>query len=283
MALYSPDLADRLNALPTPAPLLVRISAVVNSRDSCAKDIAEVLKTDPVIVSKVLRLANSAYVGMPKTVSSLQNAIVLLGQKRIAALVTSALVTSALSGSTPHFPLKLFRRHSTGVALIAESIARHLQRYHMVEPDVCFSAALLHDIGKLVIVRLDPRSVETVMTASLARKQSYHESENSSQSHTVVGKMLAEQWNFPDDLAQVIANHHITTASTPMERIVHIVHLADAMAHVIGMHSFEGEIGPPVSNDALASIALPLERLRVIAEEILHHESEVGSLAEFFS
>ena len=84
------DLIERIGNLPIPTPVLQRINAIMANADSSAQDIVEAIKLDPVMVSRVLKLANSAYIGVPRTVSSLKNAVVLLGQKRIRALALSS-------------------------------------------------------------------------------------------------------------------------------------------------------------------------------------------------
>ncbi|GAG15882.1 unnamed protein product, partial [marine sediment metagenome] len=143
---------EKINTLPSLSPVVQKISAVIADPDVSANDVVDVLKLDPAIASKVLRLANSAYIGMPRTVSSLQNAVVILGQRRIHSLVLAASTLSALKpdNSLP-FSYMRFWKHSVTVAIICESIARHLKRYDPIEAGEVFCGGILHDIGKLVL------------------------------------------------------------------------------------------------------------------------------------
>ncbi|MBD3393488.1 MAG: HDOD domain-containing protein, partial [Chitinivibrionales bacterium] len=128
------SLVDRINDLPSLSPVLARMNAIVASSEASAFEIVDALKLDPAISTKVLRLANSAYVGIPRTVSSLHNAVVILGQRRIHSLVLSASALSSFPRAGPMpFSNMDFWRHSITVALVCESIAKHLKRYDAVE------------------------------------------------------------------------------------------------------------------------------------------------------
>ena len=84
------SIVDRIGTLPSPGPVIQRINAVMSNPSSSASDLEEALKLDPSTVSRVLKLANSAYIGVPRTISSLKSAVVLLGQKRIRSVVMSS-------------------------------------------------------------------------------------------------------------------------------------------------------------------------------------------------
>ena len=91
MNMSSPQsIVDRIGTLPSPGPVIQRINAVMANPSSSASDLEEALKLDPSTVSRVLKLANSAYIGVPRTISSLKSAVVLLGQKRIRSVVMSS-------------------------------------------------------------------------------------------------------------------------------------------------------------------------------------------------
>jgi putative nucleotidyltransferase with HDIG domain len=275
---------EKIGNLPSPSPVLQRINAIVANADSSAQDVADALKLDPVMVSKVLKLANSAYIGIPRTISSLQNAAVLLGQKRIRSLVISSSLLSSFYMHMPaSFSLRSFWRHSVVVGAIAESIARHMRRYDAVEPDEVFSAAIIHDIGKLVIAGYDPERLTRIVQEARQSKKAFYLVEDPLVSHTRIGSLLAQHWNFPKDLSYGILFHHAPSQADAFGRLVSIIHVADVMAHSVGFHSTANETIPETNSDALASLPLPMERLKVIADDVITREKELESLMNSFS
>jgi putative nucleotidyltransferase with HDIG domain len=257
---------------------------VIADQKSSVDNIVEALKLDPVICGKVLKLSNSAYVGIPRTISSIKNAVVLLGQKRVHSLVLASTVLTIFKrpGELP-FPLHNYWKHSTIVAMIAESVARHLRRYGAIETEEVFSAGLLHDIGRMVLGCYYAPKIDAALQEARKKKIPVFEAEAPGLSHTGAGMMLAGHWNFPPQLSDAISYHHQPGRAGDNRRIAGIVHLADVMAHIIGANTFDGESVPKPDNDAVAEVRLPPERLNVIAEDALKNEKKLESFINFLT
>jgi len=278
----SESLILAIRSLPVLPNVVMRIGAIISNTDSTVEDVVNALKMDPVLCGKVLKLANSAYVGLPRTISSVKNAVVLLGQKRIHSLVlgTSILSTLALPQKTL-VSLYRFWKHSITVGMIAESIARHLRRYHPIETEDVFSAGMLHDIGILVLGSWDPLSLDYSIREGKRRNEPFYSVEDPMRSHTVVGNALCDHWNFPDLLKQGVAFHHTPHLSSGANGMVCIVHIADIMAHIIGFSTFDQTVVPEPMQQALDEVRLPIERLRVIADDALKNEKQIESVIDF--
>ena len=272
-----------INNLPSVAPVITKLSAVLADPASSAQDIVKILKLDPALAGKVLRLANSAYVGIPNTISSLKNAVVLLGQKRVHSLALTTSILSAFNSrkSLP-FVLEHFWRHSISTGLVAEAISKYLRRYLSIDSDEAFSAGLLHDIGKLVLGCYQEELLAFAAQSSALDKVPFYLAENRETSHTYAGGLLAEHWNFPADLTDVLERHHSPDKSADHKQLVSIVHVSDIMVHMVGFSTFPAEISPKLDNDALAVIKLQPEHLRVIAAEAVQNEKTIESFINFF-
>ncbi len=267
--------------LPVPSSVLRRISRVLGDPEVSAAAVADVLRLDPALSGKVLRLANSAYIGIPRTVSSLPHAVVLLGIKRIYSIVlTSELLAPFHSSPSLPFSIDRFRRHAVTVAFIAESIAKHLQRYDALDEHELFSGALLHDIGKLVAGAIEPQKMTAVYERSKSLSIPFYRAENDEFSHITFGFMLAEQWHFPEELTACIRGHHTAACFPELHRMVSVIHIADVMAHLMGYALYPDEKTPAIDDAALSAVQLPVERLRVIAENILKQREQIASLLE---
>ena len=181
------------------------------------------------------------------------------------------------------FSLSLYWRHSVAVAAIAESIARHLRRYDPIEPDEVFSAAIMHDIGKLVMAGYEPAVFDSYIAESSAKNVPLWQIEKAPLSHAWLGRQIAEHWHYPKDITGAIAEHHEPTNSGPFGKLIGVVHIADAMAHAVGFRMNRGEAMPAPNAAVLASMPLPLERFKIIAEEVIRREAEFDSLLGSFT
>jgi HD-like signal output (HDOD) protein len=275
--------SSAINDLPSLTPVLGRLSAVVANPESSAGDIVKLLKLDPALTGKVLRLANSAYVGIPNTISSLKNAVVLLGQKRVHSLALTTSILSAFKSRRPlPFAIEHFWRHSIGAALVAEAISKYLRRYASIDSDEAFTAGLLHDIGKLVLGCYQDAPLASAAQVSAKDKVPFYLSENPETSHTYAGGLLAMHWKFPSNLSDALTYHHNPNRSDDHKQLVAIVHVSDIMVHIIGFSTFPAELSPKLDNDALAAIKLEPEHLRVIANEAVKNEKTIESFINFF-
>jgi uncharacterized domain HDIG len=276
-------LSFAINDLPSLAPVLNKLSAVIANQDSSVNDMVKILKLDPALTGKILRLANSAYVGIPNTISSLKNAVVLLGQKRVhsLALTTSILAAFKARKKLP-FVLEHFWRHSISTGLVAESISRYLRRYASIDCDEVFTAGLLHDIGKLVLGCYQEEFLVSAEKESHKDKVPFYMSENPESSHMSAGGLLAEHWKFPADLTDALVYHHAPDTCDNNKILVAIVHVSDIIVHMMGYTTFPGEIPPKFDNNAMAAIKLQPEHLRVIATESVQNEKAIESFINFF-
>jgi putative nucleotidyltransferase with HDIG domain len=281
---FPSSLIAAIDGIPVLPPLVARISSVVSNPESSVDAIVSALRMDPILSGKVLKLSNSAFVGIPRTISSLKNAVVLLGQKRIHSLVLASGVTSAFRNrdSVP-FALHNYWKHSSVVAAIAETTAKHLKRYEAIETEEVFAAGLLHDIGRMVLGCFFASTVESARELASREKVPVYEKETAPMTHAGVGALLADHWNFPQALRDAIAYHHCPGCAGDNVRLASIVHIADILAHVVGAHTFDMEAIPRLSPEAQSHVQLPPERLKVIADETLQNEKKLESFLSFLA
>ncbi|MER3420504.1 MAG: hypothetical protein C4290_08285 [Chloroflexota bacterium] len=193
--------------VPLPAVALKVLELAHNDRSSAA-DLASVIATDQAMTAKLLRLANSAYFATGRAITTVRDAVVVLGMIEVRRLVlTSALMGSFSGSSVGEFHVPSFWGHALAVGLIAEVMARHTGR---AVPEEAFTAGILHDIGKLVMSQYEKERFEaatalaTVKGIPLERA----EAEIFGFSHPELGSRLAGSWRFPPALCEAIAAHH---------------------------------------------------------------------------
>lgn len=235
---------ESIDHLPSLPQIVTELLGVVNSADTSADDAVRLIERDPALASKYIRLANSAFYGMPRTVASVSGAVVILGFNVIRSVVLSASIVKLFPGSGERAEGKeRFWRHSIAAALAAKEIAGHLMSFKMLDPEAAFCAGLLHDLGKLIFnefVFQDYRE-----TADYARRNGIPiidaETCVLGINHARIGRIIADKWALPIDLEKAIVNHHDPAGSGGIVDLVVITHVADGIAHDIGAGAEEGE------------------------------------------
>lgn len=276
------EILGKINTLPPLSVVVQRLSALLRQPDIPIAEIVATLQSDPVLAARVLRLANSAYIGLPRTVSSLQNAVVLLGLQRIHSLVliSSVITLGKKQRNERSFDVRRFWSHSIAAAVTAESIVLRSQRYDLLDAGDLFSAALLHDIGKLILALFASDHLDAAYREAIDAGEPVYRHEHGMIAHTKIGFDVARMWNFPDCLCQSILFHHDPASSQNFAKHAALTHIADVLAHTIGRNSVVDEAPPSMMPEALAYLSLEVEQLRVIAAESNDKLKDIDQLYE---
>lgn len=205
-----PALASSVQELAPLPPSATRLVQLAGDPDADMDDFAEVIAFDPALTMKVLRAANSAASGSALRVTSVREAVSRMG---VAQVVTFAVATHArgtLSQAVPGYDYSENQlwRHSVFAALAAECTSRACR---IRVPPEAFTAALLHDIGKLVLGRFLTEGIVAQLREVRTRQRitSWEaEREVLKADHAAVGARVAEHWNIPGSLTQAIEFHH---------------------------------------------------------------------------
>jgi hypothetical protein len=135
--------------LPSLPEIYLRVSEQLEDENSSVQQIGDTVQNDPAISTRVLKMVNSAYYGLPNQVSSIAQAVSLLGRERLKHILIGSVLRGVFSGNdNPAFSMQVFWQHSIKTAIIARQLARHTPQ--IGEPEAMFTAGLLHDIGNKV-------------------------------------------------------------------------------------------------------------------------------------
>lgn len=207
LSLY--NIINRVDELPEVPQIAFRAIQLLNNPDTDVSSLAEVIGSDQALTAKVLRLCNSAYYGLARKVTTVSEAVVIVGFSSIKSLVLMITTQSSMNKGLLGYKIGPgeFWRHSIGTAETARLLAQHT-RY--AKPEECFIAGLIHDIGKMVLNQNALPEVYRATNLSQKEQLAIHIAEQRilGFDHAGIGAALAERWNFPPVLVESIRRHH---------------------------------------------------------------------------
>ena len=265
------QIVDSLEDLPSLPVVVMELLTSIDQDDVDISVLAKKVSHDAALTAKTLRLANSSLFGLQVKVTTIQQAIIFLGFQTTRNLITAAAVTGCFAqGQCAGFDDKAFWRHSIATAACAKIIARRLR----FNQDYAFTAGLLHDIGRLVLVTIFPREYEAAMVHRHLNDTSVRDAEQAVMGvdHVQAGTALAEYWNFSDTMKLAIRHHH-DPDEPGAGLLASIVHVANAIVHALDVVGEEDDLAPTVSSAAWDALGLNEEAmLHVFRETELQFE-----------
>jgi len=225
--------ASRLSALPPFSPAACKLMHLVSNETAHFREVSQVLSVDAALSSQVLRVANSALLGCRHEISSIMQALFVLGIDRLRDIVITVAIKSYIGDGDDGFLLRAWR-HNLATALWCETLA---DSYGVGRP-IAYTAGMLHDIGRIALLKLFSPEYAPFMDQALTGDLDILEAERKlcDVDHCQVGGTLARMWKFPSVLQDVIANHHCEViAEAPRARL--LVQAACFAASASGFHT----------------------------------------------
>ena len=216
------ELFQQPNALPAAPKLVQELISSFDDDDVSAHDIASKVATDPVLSAKLLRLANSAFYNAARSVSTVNEAVLMLGFSTVRTVVISSSMVDGFK-SAPGIDLKQFWRNSLHTAVVAKWLAKKVGE----ETELAFTVGMMHGIGQLVIhVALPEQAAKLDSIANPLDAQRFEaERDMLGCDYADVGAELAIRWSFPDAISAAIRAFP-RPEKKPLIRLAALVHLA---------------------------------------------------------
>ncbi len=260
---------QKFKDLPTLPDVVAKVTRTVANPLASADDLNQVISLDQALTFKVLRLANSAYYGFPHEITTITQAVTILGFNTIRNLALSVSVHKLLFGGKERdlFSPRDFWKHCVATAVCARLLAR---RVGYKSEDNAFTAGLLHDIGKAVLDKIAHDDFVKALKESQEGGLPLWECEvrHCGIDHATLGGVIADLWNLPRELKTAVEFHHRPSAAGSVDVLVAVVHVANELCREANLGA-SGDLGPVhISAEARALLNLSDESRALILEEL---------------
>ncbi len=258
------ELVANVKNLPPVPHAALKLVSLLDQPGVSNTEVVQALRCDNVLTAKLLRACNSPYFGLAEPVSSVDQAVFVLGHQQILHIVLTLAFGSTMVVPLPGYAVAASElwRHSLITAIASETIANDLVDLN-VDPPVAFTVGLLHDIGKLVLGQALTPEVQAEIRARVEHgQQSRSEAEKAvlGTDHSEVGALLLQNWHLSDDVVEAVANHHQPVLK-PRPRLSVVTHLANGLAHLAGS-------APGWDGYAMRISPEVVERLEITPEQV---------------
>jgi len=244
--------------------------------------VAQAIEYDPSLTMNILRLANSTSFGFPQSVSTVKEAFVRLGPKKGFQSVFDATIRKIAEIPCNGYEVSGAElwEHLIGSAIASRRLAQVL---NISPPEHTFTAALTHDIGKVVLGTFLEVDTETILALALEEKISFEEAEQKvlGIDHAEVGACLLAHWNLPGSLVEVVRWHHQPENIATDPEIVYLVHAADVICLMAGLGTAVDALSYRPSQHVMAQLGLRMNALDEIVYEVLNELMRFRTLFKF--
>ena len=262
------ELVKEIKSLKPMPAVINQILEIVDKPDCSMAQIANVIQYDAAVTASVLRTCNSAFFGLKAPAESIKDAVSLLGIDQILEIVLMKSSGKLLSARQEGYGLHegAMWKYSVSSALIAKQIAKKLELKNTAK---IFTAALLKDIGKIVLDRFVMNSFEKISALVINENLSFREAEKKiiGIDHTELGGMIAKMWKFSPKMVKIIRHHHLSDISMIRDKEIVVVYLADCICMMIGIGVGSDGLAYRFNEQAMMELGMqPDDISRIIAQ-----------------
>ena len=236
-----------LRQLPPFPAVATKLLRVLSTEDVHVKEIVNLIRADPALASELMRVVNSALYGFPSRISSIQNAVTLLGLQTVRSFALTVSMKGFLHTALRLDLLRRIWRHSLACGMLCEELSAAGSTSQGFD-DRAYTAGLLHNVGRLGLFVAHPRAYAELLTTPAESGILDREREAFGLDHCEAGAWLAHSWGLPGDLEVVIAGHHEPPGSTGFE-LADLVRVAVLLTDSLGF-----DVTAPARSYTLAEV-----------------------------
>ena len=272
------EILRKFTELKTLPHVAIKVTQLVNDDRSTMHDFEEIIKLDPVLVTRLLRLVNSSYFGLTQKVGSISKAVVFTGMTQLRNLVAVESLRGMFKGDGVDFSAQKLWLHSATVAILSGMIAKRI--FGKDSEDV-FLAGIIHDIGLIVENQVAGEPLREACKAFREGQGPLVECERKAigTDHAEVGYLLAKDWGLPHEVLSSIKSHHLSRQVKDVSCTGSILQLAEFMAGKMKYWPIAGPL-EPLPSELTAHVKEKVADYKIIIRDLPGEMAKAKELYE---
>ena len=250
----------------SPIPIVIhKVLDFASKSDGTLDDLVRLVENDPAITANLLKTCNSAHMGLPVKVNSVQQAVSLLGTQKVVEIVVTQTLSVNLQRAQKGYGLakgELWKQ-SVATAMVARNLA---ERRQLPLLPTIYTAALIKDIGKVVLHEFVADELKKIEYQVNIKGYSFIEAEHLciGMDHATLGGIIAEEWNFSDQMVFMIRHHHLIDPEAHKDPATATLYLADMVSMMVGTCTGIDRLAYKVYEDIFNDFFLAKDELKAL-------------------
>ena len=258
----------KFSDLSTTPALLGKVLSFIEDESASTDELIDLISYDPAMAERVLRVANSVFFAHSGQIKDIHQSVLFLGLDRIKAIAVGMTVMNIFP-SAGSFHIENLWLHSYEVAFIASTMSESIA---ITQPQECFLAALLHDIGRIILYTMDHHRFHRIETTDTMLEQ---ERSLFGCTHAEAGAWFAEGIGLPSGIVTTIRHHHKPSAAPEEMTMVAVVSLAEALSRMFSPRIEDDGIWITEHDAVLLEFSLSQSSLHDIGEKFKAARGEI--------
>ncbi len=226
---------EDVKSFPSMPAAALKLLTLLKDENTTNAQIEQILRYEPGLTANILKLTNSAYFGLPTKIGSVRQAVLMIGWKKLTQIVLASCVSAIVDKPVQGYDLSAGElwRHSVAVSVASEILVKELK---LPVSDEVFTAALLHDVGKMVLGRYVKEDL-AVIDGEDMQDMPFEQVERSmfGIDHAEIGANILKRWLFPPGMISAVRWHHDPDAAPKSNHMIDVVHVADVLCLMSGL------------------------------------------------
>jgi putative nucleotidyltransferase with HDIG domain len=274
---------SRLDSLPAMPIIAQKLLALKLDSDQDERQMLLLIAQDPLISARIIGLANSPLFGATRKVSTVQDASLLLGLKKVKSVATGLALMSQKHNSVGRLNIPALWEHNMGIAFATLAIVHAMPAKMRVNDDLTFLAGMLHDVGYSVLAHLDAERSDELQIRMITEPNRLAldiELEIVGLTHDELGAELARHWGLPEEIVTAIRFHHDVSRGDPAQPLARIINLAEKLLPSFG---FPELIDTTITAEDWLTLGIDPEQTEEISARVAEQAEQASQFASSFS
>lgn len=265
--------------LPSLPIIIQKLHGLIDDENVNVNTVANIIEVDPGFTARILKLVNSPFYGLSRQISSISEAITILGFDTVHQLLLTTALLRSFDSESKELSIKNFWRHSFAVGTIAKNL---VDQHDTDLQNEIFLCGTLHDIGRLIFLKTDPELFSWFYFKRGTASGIKEETEYFGIDHQKVGEILAQKWNFPECIVMAISKHHLPLDSEKYQLHASAINIADILSHALDIgdsgNSFISEFYPKAWTNLGLNMEQLEDRLIIALDEMESQENIINDI-----